>query len=87
MNHALPTLFSNCGDGSTFPNLMEEAFDGKIWFGLTNGVISYDGINWTDYTATEGAPKSSIKTICPTEDGSVYIGSESEMTKFSGQKW
>ena len=66
---------------------MEEAPDGKIWFGLTNGVMTYDGINWTDYTATEDAPKSSIKTICPTKDGSVYVGSESEMTRFADEKW
>jgi signal transduction histidine kinase/DNA-binding response OmpR family regulator/ligand-binding sensor domain-containing protein len=66
---------------------MAQAGDGTMWFGLRNGVISYDGISWTDYTAENGAPKNSINTICPARDGTIYFGSESDITVLSGGKW
>ena len=49
------------GDSTSFPELkgkglscMTESNDGSIWFGVTNGVIQYDGLNWTHYSGKNG---------------------------------
>ena len=66
---------------------MTEDRDGNLWFGVDDGVVRYDGIEWVDYTEEDGVYGSPVVTLCATRDGSVYAGTDLGVSRFREGQW
>ena len=66
---------------------MFEAEDGSLWFGVTKGVVRYDGLYWTFFSAEDGLPADNVLTICQGLDGKIYAGTESGLYVYWDGKW
>ncbi len=64
-----------------------EGKDGKMWFGLDEGVRCYDGVNWSTYTSEEGLYGALVTVLCAMRDGGVYAGTEMGISRFSEGTW
>ena len=51
---------------------MTEAPDGTMWFGVHDGIIHYDGLQWTYYTADDGIGLISANILSAATDGKIY---------------
>ncbi len=66
---------------------MAEGKNGSIWFGLQKGIIHYDGINYRHYTQADGILGNRVRGICLDKDSTVYIVTESGVSRFLEDKW
>jgi len=66
---------------------MIETSEGEMWFGVDKGVIHYDGLDWTLYTPSDGLRGTPVNIMKVFDDGSIYAGSESGLSRFDGEKW
>jgi signal transduction histidine kinase/ligand-binding sensor domain-containing protein len=66
---------------------MAEDKDGKMWFGVDEGVRCYDGRIWRDYTAEDGLPGDQVRALCATRDGAIYAGSVLGLCRFRNGVW
>jgi ligand-binding sensor domain-containing protein len=66
---------------------MTEDSTGTMWFGLNEGVRSYDGVVWTPYTPQEGLPNAPVNVLLTAKDGRVYAGSDMGIGRFDGENW
>jgi len=59
---------------------------GNMWFGLNNGVIRYDGYNWTHF---EDQPclNSPVGVLKMTTDNLLLAGSNKGLMKFENETW
>ena len=60
---------------------------GNIWFGTSDGVSKFDGINWTNYTTNDGLLSNSISAITFDVQGNVWFGTSDGVSKFDGINW
>jgi signal transduction histidine kinase/DNA-binding response OmpR family regulator/ligand-binding sensor domain-containing protein/PAS domain-containing protein len=58
-----------------------------MWFGLTDGVKSYDGVTWKTYTSQDGLTDAPVNVLMVARDGQIYAGSDRGISKFDGEKW
>lgn len=49
--------------------------DGTVWTGLTGGVASFDGTNWTSYATADGLADGVDHFVVAAPDGAVWAGS------------
>jgi len=67
------------------------AQDGNLWWALKDGVVRFDGINGTKYTAEDGLMDGPVSSIAQNEDGILwFIGSHQKkaaVVSYDGQKW
>ena len=61
--------------------------DGAIWFGVTDGVVRYDGVQWTTYTPEDGLLGAPVYALLATRSGSLYAGSELGISRFQAGQW
>lgn len=54
--------------------------ENNIWFGTDNGISSFNGVLWTNYTVNEGLSSNNINVINFSER--IWIGSDSGITSF-----
>jgi hypothetical protein len=48
-----------------------------VWIGTSNGLLQYDGFDWTHHTASQGAlPSDMIRSVFVARDGRLWIGSD-----------
>jgi signal transduction histidine kinase len=66
---------------------LEETKDGAMWFGVDNGVVRYDGLEWTTYTENDGIYGSSVVDLLRTGDGSLYAATKRGISRFSDGSW
>ena len=66
---------------------MDVASDGKVWFGVDDGIRVYDGVNWTAYTEADGLKGGVATALCGARDGSVYAATPAGIYLFSGGEW
>jgi ligand-binding sensor domain-containing protein/signal transduction histidine kinase len=66
---------------------MIEDTDHKMWFGLDNGIISYDGSEWTEYTSADGFTDGTISVLSIGSDGFLYAGGDSGLYVLGQKKW
>lgn len=45
-----------------------------LWFGVNNGVMRYDGMNWNFYALTKDSSEIPVVSLCSASDGSLYMG-------------
>ena len=50
---------------------MAEGPDGVMWFGVSDGVCSYDGVNWKTFRPVADKP-TPVLSVCVADDGTVY---------------
>ena len=55
--------------------VMAEGPDGAMWFGVDEGVLSYDGLNWKSYGAAQGI-EGPVLAVCVTPDGRVFAAND-----------
>lgn len=58
-----------------------------MWFGLTDGVKSYDGVTWKTYTSQDGLTDAPVNVLMVARDGQIYAGSDRGISKFDGEMW
>lgn len=66
---------------------MAEDHTGALWFGTSEGVRRYDGVNWTAYTPEDGLKGAPVNALLAARDGSVYAGSEQGISRFKDGAW
>ena len=66
---------------------MAEDKEGRIWFGVDDGVLVYDGVTWTEYTESDGVYGSPVNALCAGRDGSMYVGTQLGICQWKGEAW
>lgn len=56
---------------------------GNIWIGTTNGLIKYDGTNFTVYNTTNGLPNNMINCL-EFNNNMLYIGTQGGLSRYDG---
>ena len=69
------------------PRCLAEDNEGRMWFGVDDGVVCYDGLKWTPYTEADGLLGSPVQTLCVTADSSVYAGTELGISRYRHGTW
>ena len=54
-----------------------------MWFGLDNGVISYDGSEWNEHNNSTGFTNGTVRVLSFSENGFLYAGSDSGLYVFN----
>ena len=60
---------------------------GTVWFGVDQGVVTYDGRDWTLYGPDEGLPDVAIQQITAMDNGDIYCVSSSGIYRYSDAVW
>ncbi|MEP0365756.1 MAG: two-component regulator propeller domain-containing protein [Cyclobacteriaceae bacterium] len=77
------THFSFGGLGYVWAMLEDRA--GNLWFGtLSNGLIKYDGLTFTQYSENLGLLHDEILSLKEDSKGNIWIGSGGGLTKYDG---
>ena len=66
---------------------MVEDANGTMWFGIDEGVMSYDGVDSTMYTPNDGLLGKTVVSLCAGNDGTVYAGTNLGISKFQNGAW
>jgi len=66
---------------------MAEDSEGRMWFGVDNGVQVYDGVTWSSYTSEDGILGDRVSSLLAARDGSVYAGTGRGISRFSKGEW
>ncbi|GAB5443072.1 MAG: hypothetical protein Fues2KO_34210 [Fuerstiella sp.] len=79
---------------SYFPELegkglrcVEEDVDGRIWFGLKDGIIAYDGYHWERLSDVRGQHAVEIRDLYRSPNGPMLAASEHGLLKISADGW
>jgi signal transduction histidine kinase/CheY-like chemotaxis protein/ligand-binding sensor domain-containing protein len=60
--------------------------NGSVWIGAADGIVRYDGTNWTQFAQTNGAPGKYVYSIADAADGNVWFGSsDGGLSRFDGR--
>ncbi len=74
-----------------FIRVMEIVEDtaGNVWFGTTDGLIKYDGKQFTSYAKKEGLPgeHAEIWGLTIDKSGLIWVGSSGGVSHFDGEKF
>lgn len=62
---------------------IEQDNSGNIWIGSTNGLVKYDGTNFTLFNTTSGLPNNSI-TCLEFSNNMLYIGTQNGLSRYNG---
>jgi len=58
---------------------------GFIWFLTTEGVVKYDGQNYTHFTSANGLANNSVSAIAEDQDGALWLGhTNGQISVFTG---
>ena len=49
---------------------------GFIWFGTSEGLVRFDGVDYTHYTTADSLAGNSVTAICQSPDKTMWIGHE-----------
>ena len=65
---------------------MAESADRTLWFGVDEGVWSYDGFGWKRF-AGDGLVPGPINALLAAADGSIYAGSDRGISRYREGRW
>lgn len=68
-------------------NCLCEGREGSIWFGVSDGLIRFDGLHWTNYTREAAKLTGPTSFLTAVSNGNIYAGSERELSRFNGESW
>jgi hypothetical protein len=66
---------------------MVEENNGTLWFGVSGGVLRYDGLEWDFFSIFEDSSDIPVVSLCIAIDGSIYAGTIECISKYSNNKW
>jgi len=66
---------------------MVEDNEGILWFGVSGGVVRYDGLKWNFLSISEDTSDVPVVSLCVAGDGSIYAGTIEGISKFVNNKW
>ncbi|MDP3070853.1 MAG: ATP-binding protein [Opitutaceae bacterium] len=69
------------------PQCLVEGKDGAVWFGVSHGLMRYDGMKWASHGAKEGAVDSPVTALLSSKAGHILAASELGVMKFDGAAW
>jgi PAS domain S-box-containing protein len=59
---------------------------GAVWIGADGGIVRFEGMNWTEFTQTNGAPGRYVVGIESGSDGNVWFGAvDGGLARFDGK--
>jgi len=58
-----------------------------MWFGVEDGVVKYDGVNWAPYTEEDGILGPPVLRLSGAGDGSVYAGTGWGISRYADGRW
>ncbi len=64
-----------------------QSSDGDMWFGVDDGVVRYDGLEWTRFDTSDGIYGSKVWVLRPGDDGILYAGTDNGISRFDGERW
>lgn len=59
----------------------------NVWIGTSNGLHRYDGLNWTQYTTSNGLPKNYVTALGVGPQGQILVGTLDQIVIFDGGQW
>ena len=62
---------------------LAEDSSGNMWFGIDEGVVRYDGINWTTYRPEDGLHGAPVITLYADRDSDVFAGTAQGISRFT----
>lgn len=71
----------------TGPLCICEDTTGQIWFGTSQGVFVYDGLDWQQFTEADGLLSNKVTAVAAGPDGVVYAGGPSGVNVFDSGVW
>ncbi|MFC1760707.1 ATP-binding protein [Planctomycetota bacterium] len=72
-------------DGLGFQCLAQEP-NGTMWFGLKDGVMRYDSLQWQHFSLDDGLTPW-VKCILPMPDGRIYAQTTEAIHLYQGHQW
>jgi signal transduction histidine kinase/ligand-binding sensor domain-containing protein len=71
--------------GGSVPTSIVQTRDGFIWIGTTGGLIRFDGVRFTQWSAPDGQPLPlPIFSMLASRDGSLWMGADGYVTHWEG---
>lgn len=64
-----------------------EDHKGQIWFATSNGLIKFDGENFTVYSEQDGLPFNELWSVFIDKNGLIWLGSTKGIYQFNGDKF
>ena len=64
-----------------------ESKDHSMWFGVDNGIFSYNGKDWKFYGIENSPINGPINVLSMADDGSILAGSSNGIYKFNNNVW
>ena len=58
-----------------------------MWFGLDEGVMSYDGSEWKAYNHNNGFTNGTVRVLYLSKNGLLYAGSDSGLFVYNSVEW
>ena len=58
-----------------------------IWFGVNQGILSYDGSTWKEYNEKTGFTDDAVNVMYVSEEGSLYAATNTQLYHFSNNQW
>jgi ligand-binding sensor domain-containing protein len=81
------TNYSSSYDSKGFRAIAADT-EGNIWFGsFSDGVLKFDGTNWTSYTTEDGLASNVILAITVDNLGNIWFGTSGGVSKYNGTTW
>ncbi len=66
---------------------MTSSSDGVIWFGADDGIVRYDGIEWTSVPSPATEQATQVRTLVAGPQSEIYTGTETGIFEYSQQVW
>lgn len=76
--------FESDGLISNTVNCITKDIDGNMWFGTPDGISSFDGTTFTNYTTADGLVANTILSVAVDLDGSIWFGTDNGVSHFDG---
>ena len=73
-------------EGKGVRYVVEDRF-GTVWFGVDEGIITYDGREWTRHGPDQGLPAVAIEHVSAMHNGDIYCASRSGIYRYINASW
>ena len=64
---------------------------GEVWLGSSQGLLHFDGVDWTTWDTMDGLLDGSVSTILRGLDGQLWVGGQHQercgVARFNGNRW
>ncbi|MCA9983060.1 MAG: hypothetical protein KDE59_02155 [Anaerolineales bacterium] len=87
-NGATTTLYSLPEQIQSYEvTALAAAPDGAIWLGTQNGLLRFDGNNWSERLVLDGAVDGWITSLAFSANGDLWTGTRAGLYQYDGENW